>query len=185
MASVEIWKPINGYEGKYEVSNLGRVRSLDRVLYQKDSHGGMMTKHYAGQIVVPADNGNGYKIVMLRSMKRDPRYVHRLVAEAFVQNPNGYAEVNHKDYDKANNSADNLEWVTRRMNVHYSQHRMEKPRRVYKTTMTGEKYITRKGDKWRFSIRTNKIRFDRQYRTLDEAIAAREVVLGGEKHYAG
>ena len=100
----EIWKPIPGYVGKYEVSNLGNVRSVDHVLYQKDSHGGMMEKHYKGKPVAITDNGNGYKIVSLSNFGRKNHYVHRIVAEAFVENPNGYAVVNHLDYDTSNNA---------------------------------------------------------------------------------
>lgn len=175
----ELWKPVKGYEGLYEVSNLGRVRSLDRVQYQKDSHGGMMEKHYQGKIMTPTDNGHGYQVLILRKGGRKSNYVHRIVAEAFVDNPNGYPVINHLDHDRTNNRADNLEWTTQKENVLYSVERMRKPRNHYKSTMTGEKYITRRGDKWRFSIRSKTISFDRHYNTLQEAMAAREVVLGG------
>ena len=124
----EIWKRIPGYETRYEVSNLGNVRSIPRVIYQKDSHGGMMEKHYAGKPVAQTDNGNGYKIVSLSNFGRKNHYVHRLVAELFVDNPNGCDYVNHLDYDKSNNSADNLEWATAAENVQYSAERMRHTR---------------------------------------------------------
>ena len=93
--SNELWKPVKGYEG-YEVSNKGRVRNK------------------SGRILKEMDNGRGYKTVVLTKQKR--LYVHRLVAENFIENSSQYKEVNHKDGVKNNNDVANLEWCTRRYN---------------------------------------------------------------------
>ena len=181
----EIWKPIPGYVGKYEVSNLGNVRSVDHVLYQKDSHGGMMEKHYKGKPVAITDNGNGYKIVSLSNFGRKNHYVHRIVAEAFVENPNGYAVVNHLDYDTSNNAAENLEWTTSAENNKYSAHRMRHPRGKYKKSASGEKYIGVKNARYRLCIGHGGVSIDRTFKTLEEAVAKRNEVISSEKYFAG
>ena len=114
---MELWKPIKGYEGYYEVSNLGNIRSVDRMV--KHSKGGMRV--YKGSILTPTLNVDGYETVHLSKfnvsrMKR----VHRLVAEAFIPNPNNLPTVNHKDENKMNNSAENLEWMSIADNIKYS-----------------------------------------------------------------
>lgn len=95
----EIWKDVVGFEGLYQVSNLGNVRSERKVLK-------------------PLKRRHGYLSVFLYDRKGDYKQVsiHRLVAEAFIPNPNGYAEVNHKDECKTNNVATNLEWCTHKQN---------------------------------------------------------------------
>lgn len=106
--AVEIWKPIAGYEGIYEVSNLGRVRSLPR----KTSKGG---------IKKPTETIWGYLICQLsKSGQVKHRSVHRLVAEAFIPNPENKQTVNHIDCNRKNNRADNLEWTTQSENVRHS-----------------------------------------------------------------
>lgn len=106
----EIWKPIKGYEGLYEVSNFGNVKSLPK--YNKK----------APVILRPTvSKRDGRMTVMLSRNPKDHKrlYVHRLVAMTFVKNPNGYKEVNHKDENPQNNNADNLEWCTRKYNMNY------------------------------------------------------------------
>lgn len=105
----EFWKNIDGYDGKYQISNAGRVRS-----YQPQY---VINKGYVNtgvHFMKPNDNGHGYKYVDLNGNGfRDRRYVHRLVAEYFL--PDGFKtgmEVNHKDGDKSNNRLSNLEWLT-------------------------------------------------------------------------
>lgn len=183
----EVWKPIKGYEGFYEVSDHGRVRSLDRKKAQMSSHGTMMEKRYPGIVLTQNDNGHGYKMVGLRdstSGKKKNHYIHRLVAEAFIPNPNCLPIINHLDYDKGNNAASNLEWTTQLDNTHYSAGHMRKARAKSKKTVTGEKYIFLRGDKYRLAIRNSRIQFDRRYATMEEAIRMREVILNDEKHLA-
>ena len=105
----EIWKDIKDFEGMYQVSSLGRVRSLDRF----DSNGRL----HKGDIKTTRDNGNGYKVVQLyKDGKQKTVSVHRLVATAFIDNPDNKPEVHHIDSDRANNKLENLQWVTRKEN---------------------------------------------------------------------
>lgn len=101
----EEWKPIKGYEDRYKVSNMGRVRSKAKIL----SQGGKIYKH------VTLNNGD--------VNHRSTRTVHTLVAKAFIPNPEGLQYINHKDYDTHNNRADNLEWCTASYNIKYSWER--------------------------------------------------------------
>lgn len=108
----EKWIDIKGYEGKYQISNLGNVRSLDR----EDRFG----RRIKGMQISQQVQKNGYMFVKLRSDGTQKTFrVHRLVAEAFCNNPNNFPEVNHLDEDKRNNRADNLEWCTRSYNNSY------------------------------------------------------------------
>ena len=111
----EKWKSVIGFEGLYEVSDKGRIRSIDRWIEQQ----GRM-QLYKGCIMSQYINNSGY--LMIRLSKENKKYsftVHRLVASAFVPNPNGFQYVNHKDENKTNNSADNLEWCTNEYNINY------------------------------------------------------------------
>lgn len=103
----EEWRDISGYEGRYQVSNLGRVRSLPRKT---------KTGFREGVTLIPVKDGVGYQIV---NLSRKSHKIHRLVAEAFIDNPNDYKCVNHKDENKLNNRADNLEWCTYEQNNNY------------------------------------------------------------------
>lgn len=114
---MEVWKDINGYEGYYQVSSYGRVKSLDCIKEIKSPHGGYMNKRFKGRVLSPNDNGNGYLSVQLFKGKR--KYIHRLVANAFLDNPSNYKEINHKDRNTKNNDVKNLEWCTRKYNVNY------------------------------------------------------------------
>lgn len=104
----EIWKPIDGYDGRYEVSTLGNVRSF--AIY-----------HTEGKLLKGGVDRAGYRKVYLIDSSGKGRWhlVHRLVAEAFIENTNNYPQVNHIDEDKANNRVDNLEWCTISYNVNY------------------------------------------------------------------
>lgn len=115
----EVWRDVKGFEGLYQVSNLGRIKSLvgwngkthikrEKIMSQADQSD---PKHnYCGRKVVRLKkNGKGY-------MKK----VHRVIAEAFIENPNGYDVVNHVDSNPANNDISNLEWCTPKMNSIHS-----------------------------------------------------------------
>ena len=112
----EEWRPIEGYEGLYEVSSYGRVRSLDR--YVKTCYEAY--KLHKGKILSPAKDKNGYlKVNLCCNGKHNTIRVHKLVAQAFIPNPDNLPEVNHKDEVKTNNNVDNLEWCDRSYNISY------------------------------------------------------------------
>lgn len=112
----EIWKPVLGYEGKYEVSTLGRVKSLPK---SWRNWNGAIANH-SEKILKPRINSYGYERVSLRDGKSTKElFIHRLVAQAFIPNPNKYPEINHKDENPLNNHVDNLEWCTHIYNNQY------------------------------------------------------------------
>ena len=116
---MEIWKDILGHEGVYQISNQGRVKSLERK--QTDSKGRVV--HYKEKMLKPRPNSNGYLRVTLKTNGASERwFVHRLVAIHFVQNTNPtiYTVVNHLDSNYLNNRYDNLEWTTVRGNLQHA-----------------------------------------------------------------
>lgn len=111
----EIWKDIPGFEGIYQVSDMGRVKSLERRVYF-----GNAFRDAPEIILKQLDVPNGYKqIALSKNGKKKRLYVHRVVATAFVPNINGYPQVNHKNESKTDNRAVNLEWCTPNYNVNY------------------------------------------------------------------
>lgn len=110
----EIWKSIVGYEGLYEVSNLGRVRSVSHYVTFSDGR----IRYYDRKILKPREVAGGYYDVFLyKNRVGKHNKIHRLVAEHFIENPYGLRDVNHKNEDKKDNRVDNLEWVTHRDNM--------------------------------------------------------------------
>lgn len=104
-----IWKPIVGYEGLYEVSNTGLIKSLNFYRYK------------GPRILKPCQRPDGYLSVGLsKNNITKTKTVHRIVAEAFLPNPDGLEMVNHKDENRSNNNVDNLEWCSRAYNQNYS-----------------------------------------------------------------
>ena len=102
---MEHWKPVVGYEEHYEVSDMGNVRSL---------------KFGKEKILKPGKNNRGYlKVSLYKDGQKKMSLVHRLVAEAFIPNPNNLETVNHKDEVKTNNVASNLEWMSQKDNTNY------------------------------------------------------------------
>ena len=105
----EEWKPVRNYEGLYEVSNMGRVKSLN---YNKTGK---------ERILKGVDSGIGYlKVVLCKDGKVKQCLVHRLVAQAFLENPQNLPMINHKDEVKSNNCVQNLEWCSASYNNSYN-----------------------------------------------------------------
>lgn len=164
------WIPVKGYEGFYEINSNGEIRSCERVIFQP-GHGYRKLKEFN---LCPWDNGNGYKVVSLsKNGKRKNHYVHRLVAEHFIPNPNNFLEINHIDYDKSNNKSNNLEWTDRASNVRYSAEHMKRPRtKAYSNT--GHLYITkRKNGTYRIIVNKK----EKRARSIDEAIKIRDELI--------
>lgn len=116
-----IRKQVVGYEGLYEVDQFGRVYGIDRIKTVVDN-GRIYEKHIAGKQMKQSTHTKGYKTVSLtKNGSTKTMFVHRIVAEAFLPNPNNLPMVNHKDEDKTNNFIDNLEWCTASYNRTYGK----------------------------------------------------------------
>ena len=123
---------------------------------------------------------SGYYILNLykNNIKKSAQ-IHRLVAEAFIPNPNNYPVVNHKDFNRKNNAVENLEWTTQKGNVNWSicnmRHRKSKTH-----TNTGEKYITFRKTTSKYRVQVDRKEYG-SFKTLEEAIKKRDDILNGKK----
>ena len=113
----EIWKDIKGYEGLYQISNLGNVKSLSRTMENKGTFGKIY--HIKEKIMKPKIDKGYYRIGLTKNKIRKYFAVHRLVAIAFIENPDNLEIINHKDENPLNNKVDNLEWCTQQYNINY------------------------------------------------------------------
>jgi len=118
MANEEVWKPVVGFEGHYEVSNMGRVRSVDRIVIQKAKKDSALKRVYRGRILRYMIRGKikRHGVCLYKDNVPYPKLVSRLVAEAFIPNPENKPEVDHIDTNPFNDRADNLRWVTHQEN---------------------------------------------------------------------
>lgn len=138
MKLMEEWRNITGYEGLYQISNNGRVRSLDRTIVYKNGR-----KHcYKSVILKLQINKSGYLVV---NLFRNKHLIHRLVAEAFIPNPENKPCVGHWDCNKHNNSAENLYWCTQLENINHpitrqrmSEGQGQNKKRVFQYTLNNE-----------------------------------------------
>ena len=113
----EEWRDVVGWEGLYQVSNLGRVKSLSRSIVYKDGR----EYKYPSKIIKNQKVSTGYRSVMFYGVNgKKQYYVHRLVAETFIPNPKNLGDVNHKDCCKTNNILINLEWCSRSDNIKHA-----------------------------------------------------------------
>ena len=158
----EEWRPVKGAEGLYEVSSWGRVKSLRM-----------------GSVMSATDNGHGYKIVGLgtKNGKKQNRYVHRLVADAFLGGIPEGKEINHIDRDRSNNRLENLEVISHKQNINHSHEQYLTPHSS--KTNTGERYISCRNGMYRLTIRKR----ERIYKTLKEAVLVREVIMSGSEYF--
>jgi hypothetical protein len=147
---MEIWKDIKDYEGLYQVSNFGNIKSLERMVgcnggFKKINEVLCKTKEYK----------NGYKMISLSKFsKSKTMLIHRLAAIAFIDNKGSNNVVNHKDGDRLNNRVDNLEWCSVRYNVTHSFRNKQRS-----SNYTGVNFTPRMKNKpWRCSLTDNKKR---------------------------
>ena len=176
----EIWKDIVGYEGLYQVSNLGRVKSLKRRVY---AGRGKMRWQYERILSDKKENGNGYKIVNLfKNGKGKNKYIHRLVAESFLENPNNLPQINHKDENKSNNCVNNLEYCTCQYNCTYNNLHIRKGLKNRNNKMSKKIYQLNENNK-----------ILKEYPSISEASrqlnvsfqAISDCLKGKQKHSAG
>lgn len=126
---MEIWKDIEGYEGLYQVSNYGNVLSLNYA-----------NKGYPKQLTPKCNNRGRLWVELVKQKKKKPMLMHRLVAMAFIPNPNNYPQINHKDENPKNNEVSNLEWCDSLYNNHYSMElHPERPRERKSTPQYGKR----------------------------------------------
>ena len=108
----EIWKDVDGYEGKYQISKLGNVMSLNYA-----------GRGYARKLTPKCNNSGRLWVELLDGGKRKCMLIHRLVALAFIPNPENLPQINHKDENPKNNAVENLEWCDQKYNIRYSLER--------------------------------------------------------------
>lgn len=104
----EIWKDVEGFEGVYQISNLGQLKS-----FKKDKNGKILKN--------TNKNGDYFSVVLRNKDKIQSIRIHNLVAKHFILNPNNYNEINHKDGNKQNNCVNNLEWCTHKQNIEHAK----------------------------------------------------------------
>lgn len=135
----EKWKDIKGYEGLYQVSNTGKIKSISHYTRNNVNGGKRLTK---GRILSQYKMPNGYLQVQLsKNQIREKHYVHRIVASAFLRNEENLSDVNHIDGDKDNNAVENLEWCSHKDNqIHMVRERMTKKAIPVLCVETGKSY---------------------------------------------
>lgn len=133
----EKWVDIKGYEGLYKISSLGRVKSVERIVKRGSNY-----KPVCERILKSGSNSEYRYVILCKSGKKKTGWIHRLVAEAFIPNPDNLPCINHKDENPGNNEVDNLEWCTKSYNNSYNGARVKaaisKRKPVLQYTKTGE-----------------------------------------------
>ena len=151
------------------VSDFGRVKSL--------SFRNNQANFKRERIMNNSRKDNGYLYVTLRvGGVRHNKHIHRLVAEAFIDNPNNYTEVNHIDFNRENNNVSNLEWVDHGMNIRHSRDAGRMNSRKHCKTNTGERYISLRPSSGRYRLTIDQHELG-TFKTLDEAVKRRDEIL--------
>jgi hypothetical protein len=150
---IEIWKDIIGYEGYYQISNLGNVKSLNRIV--KNKNGYRNTGERLLKIYLPKDSQHYPFVILCKNGKTENKLIHRLVATAFVTNddPIHKTQVNHIDENKMNNSSDNLEWCTPKYNAEYGT-RIERTKKSTTNNQSWKRVLCEETGKTYRSIRS-------------------------------
>lgn len=139
----ERWLPIKGYEQSYMISSYGRIKAIDRTLTFSDGR----VRAYKSRIIRTHRINQHYYVASLsQNQRRIMKDVHRLVAEAFIPNPNGFKEINHKDENSLNNCVDNLEWCTRKYNNNYGSHNKKVSESIMNCPSTSKPVVQMKPD---------------------------------------
>lgn len=114
----EVWEPVIGFEGLYEVSNYGQIRSCERDVVCKDEK----IKHFKTRILKPSIGKYGRnQYTLSKDGVKYPVREYQIVAQAFIPNSNNYLEINHIDGNNLNDNVDNLEWVSTEENIQHAQ----------------------------------------------------------------
>ena len=172
---MEIWKDVKGYEGYYQVSNFGRVKSLYREFWSGKDHR-ILKKYPEALLKIWLDNGGDEYVTLCKEAKCRKYKVHRLVGEAFIPNPENKPQIDHIDTVRTNNRVGNLRWATRREN-NLNPITMKR----YSDTKMGDKNPIKKIKKkvLQIDINTNEI-----IKTWDSAVdAAKEIGVHSSNIY--
>lgn len=184
-SSVEVWKDIPGFEGAYQASTLGRVRSVDRI-HEIFKNGTLQLRNDKGRVLSQSKSSNGFYRQVTLSVGSKPQkwLVHRLIAITFIEQPDpAKTEVNHKDCNGSNNSVSNLEWITPEDNkIHaFKNGRNDFRRKARATSSSGYAGVAKYRNKWQASITYKGERtYLGVFATIDEAVKARRAA---EAHY--
>ena len=161
----EIWKDIEGFSN-YQISNFGNVKTKERDYTNNLGH-----NVHINEKIMSFSTRSGYSVVNLRkNNKRFSKQIHRLVAEAFIPNPENKPQVNHKDYNRKNNCVNNLEWVTCKENIRWSIGNMKKPH-IKRKEMYGITFRNRNGGYYEVTI---KKKYIGRFLSLENAKTARD-----------
>lgn len=160
----EIWKPIPGYEGWYEASSQGNIRSVERFSVSYGARLCLRIGRTLSQNTAPCYN----TVSLSKDGKITTHTVHRLIALTFIENPDNLPQVDHIDRDKRNNAVCNLRWATRETN--------QDNRGTPKHNTSGEKYIqfNKAIKRWRVCVNRTSLRVQKYFETFEDAKAYRD-----------